>query len=315
MINNFLEIKQYNKEINNCTIGVECKSKIDTTIDFEYSQFSKSLEAISESDFYKKRTPGLSNQHKIGHIQKVMLFAQIIAQNENLNENQTKILLASASFHDSGRTKDRDNGEHGISSAEIAGEYFKENHNNPYGITQDEIGIVQVVIEYHVINECIPGQIDESKLHQIFYKYDVNPEKFEQTKKISAILKDADALDRTRFISGSSLNSKFLRMKTAKNQSMIEFSKKINQEYASYVLFKNYPIEQWGDNDKVKALQFARYDYRSKNGGTHKKERDIPVEIVKSIFKNVLDDRKTKIEEYVAENTFYNKSEIDEIEL
>lgn len=46
------------------------------------SQFSKSFNAISESDFYKELTPELGYQHKIGHIQKVMLFSQIIALNE-----------------------------------------------------------------------------------------------------------------------------------------------------------------------------------------------------------------------------------------
>lgn len=76
-------------------------------------QFSKAFDAISESDFYKGLTPELGYQHKLGHIQKVMFFSKIIAQNENLDEQPTKILLASAAFHDSGRIKDRDNGEHG----------------------------------------------------------------------------------------------------------------------------------------------------------------------------------------------------------
>ena len=49
-------------------------------------------------------------QHKIGHIQKVMLFSQIITLNENLDKRQMRVLLASAAFHDAGRTKNRDNG-------------------------------------------------------------------------------------------------------------------------------------------------------------------------------------------------------------
>ena len=71
------------------------------------NQFLKAFDAISESNFYKGTTPELGYQHKIGHIQKVMLFSKIIAQNESLDEQQTKILLASAAFHDSGRIKDR----------------------------------------------------------------------------------------------------------------------------------------------------------------------------------------------------------------
>ena len=108
-----------------------------------------------------------------------MLFSQIIAKNENLDENQTKILLASAAFHDSGRKKDRDNGEHGVSSAEITGEYFKKNPNNPYEITSDEIVIIKTSISYHVISEEILGCIDEKKLSIICHKYGVNPSDFD----------------------------------------------------------------------------------------------------------------------------------------
>ncbi len=51
-----------------------------------------------------------------------------------------------------------------IFSKEIAGEYLKGNPNNPYGIMQNEIGIVQIVIAYHVVNEDIVGQVDDNML-------------------------------------------------------------------------------------------------------------------------------------------------------
>ena len=43
--------------------------------------------------------------------------------------------------------KDRDNDEHGISSARMTGEYFRENINNQYGIELNEIEIIQAAIE------------------------------------------------------------------------------------------------------------------------------------------------------------------------
>lgn len=115
--------------------------------------FLRAFDSISESDYYKKVTPELGYQHKIGHIQKVMLFSQIIAIQENLNEMQMRILLAAAAFHDSGREKDRDDGEHGRLSAEVAGEYFTKNKINPFGIAPEDIGIVQTAIAYHVVDE------------------------------------------------------------------------------------------------------------------------------------------------------------------
>lgn len=284
------------------------------------SQFSKSINEISKSDFYRKLTPELGYQHKIGHIQKVMLLAQIIAQSENIDEEQTRILLASAAFHDSGRTRDRDNGEHGESSAKIAGEYFRKNQNNQYGVMQSEVGIVQVAIAYHVIIESTPRKIDEKKLAELCYKYDVNiSENFEKVKTIATILKDSDALDRTRFSSKTSLknnlNPELLRTKTAKQQSVIELARKVNQIYAGYMLRENYHNKQVVQGDNAKTLQFLRHDYKTKNGGICKKEKEPPIEIVKLIFKESLKDIRTRDKEQISENTLYNRREKDELEL
>ncbi len=276
---------------------------IDTKINYENSQFLKILEVISNSDIYKKDTPELSNQHKIGHIQKVILFSQIIAQNENVDENQTKILLAAAAFHDCGRMKDRDNDEHGISSARMTGEYFRENINNQYGIELNEIEIIQAAIEYHVIVEHIPGQIDEIKLKEICHKYSVKDKNYEKVRQISAILKDADALDRARFVSGSDLNPAFLRTKTAKNSYMIEFSKRINEEYANQVINVNYYAAQNISNNKIKLLHNIRHRYKIENNGNRNKEIDIPLDIVKEIF--------NRDEKYIMESNIYSKCEDD----
>lgn len=257
---------------------------VDIQITYEKSQFFRILETISSSNIYKKNTPELGPQHKLGHIQKVLLFSQILAQNEGLDKNQTKLLLTSAAFHDCGRLKDRDNGLHGILSAKIAGDYFIQNNKNEYGIDKDEIGIIKVAIEYHVIHEKAPGQVDEIKLRELCKEYGVNNNKFEEVKQISAILKDADALDRLRFVSGSNLDTTFLRTKTAKKNEMIEFSKKINQEYAKQIINLNYPSYNYISDDKVKLLHCIRKKYKEDNNGKAKKECDIPLSIVEYIF-------------------------------
>lgn len=265
----------------------------------ENSQFLKDCIAISESEFYKGITPELGYQHKLGHIQKVMLFSQIIGQKEDLDERQMNILLASAAFHDSGRIKDRDNGEHGALSAQVAKNYFKNNKSNPYGITQSDVNIVQVVIAYHVIEEKEPGKIDIDKLKEMCNKYSVDKDDdFEKIVKISAILKDADALDRARFSSKisskNSLDSNLLRTETAKNSFIIELAMEINQYYAEYVLQENYqgePIEQ-GDNSKT--LQLLRYKYKVNNGGIRKIEKEVPLSIVLKLFREVLNPKRIK---------------------
>lgn len=273
--------------------------EIDTKIDYENSQFSKVLEAISNSNIYKTYTPELSNQHKISHIQKVLLFSQIIAQNEKLDQNEIKILLASAAFHDCGRKKDRDNGEHGLVSAKIAGEYFRKNIKNLYGIKLEEIGIVQVAIEYHVVKEELLGQVNEIKLKEICHKYNVE---YENVKRISEILKDADALDRARFVSGSNLDSQFLRTKTAKQQAMQDFARKINEEYANQIININYCSTQNIHDNKINLLHDIRHKYKTENNEVLNKEIDLPINIVKLIFNGTLLHRGCiKIDSYPSE--------------
>lgn len=275
-------------------------------------QFLRAFDSISESKYYKKVTPELGYQHKIGHIQKVMLFSQIIAIQENLNEMQTRILLATAAFHDSGREKDRDNGEHGKLSAEVAEKYFRTNKINPFGITPEDIGVVQTVIAYHVVDEVEQGKIDEEKLKILCFEYDIKDLKnIEKIKQICAILKDADALDRARFSSETSaknsLNPQLLRTNTAKKTTIIEFAKRINQAYAKYVLSENYPEVQIVQNDAAKTLQFVRYDYKIKNNGKRKVEKDMPLGIVKALFRYIIENKD------IEKNN--NIEEIEELEL
>lgn len=258
--------------------------------------FLRAFDSISESKYYKKLTPELGYQHKIGHIQKVMLFSQIIAIQENLNEMQMRILLAAAAFHDSGREKDRDNGEHGKLSAEVAAKYFRTNKINPFGIAPEDISIVQTAIAYHVVDEEERGKIDEEKLKMLCFEYDIKDFKnIEKIKQICAILKDADALDRARFSSEASaknsLNPQLLRTNTAKNDKIIEFARRINQEYAKYVLSENYPEVPIVQNDAAKTLQFMRYDYKMKNNGKRKIEKEIPMTIVKALFRYIIENK------------------------
>jgi len=258
---------------------------IDTIIIENQIQFIKILEAISNSNFYKKNIHELGKQHGIAHVQRVLLFSQIIAQIENLDKKSNNILLVSAAFHDCGRIKDRDNGEHGVVSSKIVGEYFSKNFNNLYGVNIDEIGIIQTAIEYHTVTEKIAGEVDEIKLKELCNKYDVSNNQYEKVKKISAILKDADALDRMRFIYGNNLNPCFLRTSTAKRKEIIEFAKKINNEFAREIININYFEFQNISDDKVALLHYIRQKLKKENKIFFENEKDVPLDMVMSIFK------------------------------
>lgn len=260
-------------------------NKLDMKVDMNSSVFQRILDKISNSDLYKNEFFTSSFQHNIYHIQRVMFFSQIIAQNEGISEKDLKLLLLAAALHDSGKTRDRRDGEHGKNSAEIAGEYLQNNINS---ISKEDIKIIQIAIEYHTIREDEKGRINVTELKEICQKYNVSIANLERIEIISSILKDADALDRTRFDTQNTLNIDSLRTNTARNKFLIDFSKKVNQEFARTILNSNYNYENLVENDAVKTLGIARKKFFEENNGVAKKERLFPVSVVKRIFTDVL---------------------------
>lgn len=134
-----------------------------------------------------------------------------------------------AALHDSGRTRDRKDFEHGKNSAEIAKEYIQNNINS---ISEEDVKIIQIAIEYHTTQEKEKGRINITELKELCQKYNVSMANLERIEIISSILKDADALDRTRFDTQNTLNTDSLRTNTARNKFLIDFAKKVNQEFA-----------------------------------------------------------------------------------
>lgn len=260
-------------------------NKLDMKVDFNSSVFQRILDKISNSDLYKNDFFTSSFQHNIYHIQRVMLFSQIIAQNEGISEKDLKLLLLAAALHDSGKTRDRRDGEHGKNSAEIAREYLPNNINS---ISKEDIKIVQIAIEYHTIQEEEKGRINITELKELCQKYNVSIANLERIKIISSILKDADALDRTRFDIQNTLNIDSLRTITSQDKFLIDFAKQVNQEFARTILNSNYNYENLVENDAVKTLGIARKKFFEENNGVAKKERLFPVSIVKRIFTDVL---------------------------
>ena len=262
----------------------EKNKKLNMKVDLDGSAFQRILDKISNSDLYKNEFFTSSFQHNVYHIQRVMFFSQIIAQNEGISERDLKLLLLAAALHDSGKTRDRRDGEHGKNSAEIAGEYLQNNINS---ISKEDIKIIQIAIEYHTIREEEKGKVNIIELKKLCQNYNVSMMNLERIKTISSILKDADALDRTRFDKENSFNIDLLRTNTAQNKLLIDFAKKVNQEFALAILNSNYKYDNLINNDTVKTLSNVRKRFFEENTIT-KNERLFPVRIVKKIFEDAL---------------------------
>ena len=99
--------------------------------DTSKQQISKIIKNVSNTGFYAK-----NRFHSIEHIAKVVLFSYLLGKEEKLTEEEMKLLLVSAAFHDCGRNGNDGENEHAKAGAKLAGEYFTKNLTNPFNINE-----------------------------------------------------------------------------------------------------------------------------------------------------------------------------------
>lgn len=207
------------------------KNEIESILDElrKSNQFSESIPFVKKDvleqiqDMKNMSLYGDKLIHSDRHIQNVMIFSSILAGKHKLTEKEKMLLIEAAKFHDSGRTSDGHK-EHAVAGANIAGEMLKRVYS------AEDLKIIRIAIEYHEMDESTKGCLDEEKLLGLFTKYGLEPHRYDEARRISSILKDADALDRTRFVENGALRENFLHSMEAKE--MVRFAKAINEEYA-----------------------------------------------------------------------------------
>ena len=156
---------------------------------------------------------GEPDWHGRRHINNVVLFSYLVAQKENKLGNNMDLLLQAAKYHDVGRDgvwnglgagkrHDMDEIPHAYPSA-LAAQFYMSKELNSDGsrkYTDAQIAMVKVAIAYHEVHEKDKNKFSEELFTRLCEKEHVRPEDIQATKLISIYLKDADAMDRTRFI-------------------------------------------------------------------------------------------------------------------
>ena len=184
------------------------------------------IKQIELDDLYQDRKEGA---HSTRHIENVIFFSCIIGKSL-LNDKDLDLLLTSALYHDSGRVSDG-RVPHAQASSLIAKDKLKDRYN------EEDLNIIRASIEYHEVFEKRndKNEVDFTPLYNISKNLglDINDEKLMQrVRTISTCLKDADALDRTRFLSTtkSFTNPDMLHHYTSKK--LIKIGMQINEYYA-----------------------------------------------------------------------------------
>lgn len=166
----------------------ESKFKVEKKVKEWIDSFENSLSAISlvlTKDLFSSHM--LDSYHGIAHTARVLFASYLLSHAINLGEDESRACCFAAIIHDLGKRSDREGAEHGYNSMKLYKDYICE-------IIQDSSLAVRILqaVQYHsVADKDCPAKVQ----NDIIWK----------------VLKDADALDRSRF-SGRGCDKSFLRL-------------------------------------------------------------------------------------------------------
>ena len=161
--------------------------------------------------------------HGISHNERVALLSCYIGIQEGLNNEELKIVLEAAKYHDIGRGYEGNHGKYSTIIIDRNKEYIFPDLND------NEINIIKALCHGH--------SVDDGRYEEIAELYGIR--NINQFKKLLNIVKDADALDRVRLPRFGKLDEKYLRTKTA--HGMIELAENLYREYRN--IQKEIPSE------------------------------------------------------------------------
>ena len=171
-------------------------------------------EAIADIRELDEYPSSMSEIHGEKHINNVILFSYLIAKGEKtLDSEGEDLLIQAAKFHDVGRDGkwnglgegnrcDDDTVPHANPGA-LGAEFYLSKEKKSDGsskYSKEQIAIVQTAISYHEVYENRQNVFNEKYFEYLCKKYGVLEEDKEKAKNICIYLKDADAIDRTRFM-------------------------------------------------------------------------------------------------------------------
>lgn len=185
--------------------------------------------AINDIDDLYSRPPGPGVvHHDVSHVERVMLFAMDMGDKLKLSDADMDLLVDAAKYHDVGVY-----GGHGNHALRSADEALK-NLQGKY--SEAELRKIAAIIECHEIDDrnYVLNNLDNSPAFMdILDKYNIPQSERDSTIKIINILKDADAIDRTRF--RNNLNTNYFR-NTNEANNLVKTSYEMQEIYGKLSL-------------------------------------------------------------------------------
>ncbi len=209
------DIKNINQELLDSQL-----SSFDVTNMLTNSELSNKI-IMFENELKEEKVNSKLKVHGQRHIKNVLLYSTLIGQSIFKDKHDLDLIMLSAKYHDIGRKTDAYE-EHAELSAKIAIEKLKDKYS------AEDISIISTIIQFHETPRNI------SNANELFIdiarKNGVPDNEILRTRQMAEVLKDADALDRTRFINKARLNPEFLQYDVSKQ--LIRFASSLQETYA-----------------------------------------------------------------------------------
>ena len=188
------------------------------------SGLSTSL-VMYENEIKEENVNGRLKVHGQRHIKNVLLYSTLIGKSVVQDKHDLDLIMLSAKYHDIGRKTDAYE-EHAEASSKIAIEKLKDK------CSPEDLSIISTIIEFHETPRNV-ANVDELFV-AIARKNGITDNQMPRVRQMAEVLKDADALDRTRFINKARLNPEFLQYGVSKQ--LIKFASSLQETYAIYDL-------------------------------------------------------------------------------
>lgn len=182
-------IDRYYADYNGLLNGERLISDIRNSACFEMFQFSMNL--LKTEVLYKSKV------HGIHHIERTCVLTVYMAKKLQFSENEIRLCVEAAKYHDIGRRDDSEDPRHGYRGA------IEIPHICTDFSDREQCQIAAVIAAHSLGDEdCL----------RIFREFGISEMEFGKCRRYLSVLKDADALDRFR-LNENSLRARYLRNK------------------------------------------------------------------------------------------------------
>ena len=245
----------YKKHFSDFEGGKAAKEIIDNMSENKLMElYNKAVNEIYEQKLYDG--PKALAEHDYEHVKNVLLYSINIANDLDFYETDMNLLIDAAKYHDLGVVNASSHKNHSILSAKAVAERFGDNYTNL------DLSKLQAIIEYHEKADVVKNgnnyYMDYNPIREVCNKYGItNESDINTVLKIGNVLKDADALDRTRFPGNIDIN--YFRNK--ESLEYLNASYEIREGIAKQQLSESLNNNKYTDEEKNEIFKLINAEY------------------------------------------------------